>query len=92
MTRRSARTNNVREALALVERGEAAAGIVYATDARISRKVRIVGAFPEATHPPISYHAAIITGRATVEARRFFEFLRSDAMKTVFRRHGFQAK
>lgn len=92
VTGRSARTNNVREALALVERGEAAAGIVYATDAKISRKVRIVGAFPAASHPPISYHAAIITGRATAEALRFYEFLCSDAMKSVFRRHGFQAR
>ena len=87
---RSARTNNVREALVLVERGEAAAGIVYATDAKISRKVRTIGAFSEATHPPISYHAAIITGRATAEVRRYFEFLHSKAMKAVFRRHGFR--
>jgi molybdate transport system substrate-binding protein len=92
VTRRSARTNNVREALALVERGEAAAGIVYATDAKISRKVRIVGEFPEASHPPISYHAAIITGRGTADALRFYEFLQSKPMKAVFRRHGFRVQ
>ena len=90
---RSARTNNVREALAFVERGEAAAGIVYATDAKLSgEKIRLIGTFPETSHPPISYHAAIITGHASADIIRFFEFLRSETMKPVFRRHGFQVK
>jgi molybdate transport system substrate-binding protein len=92
VTKRAARTNNVREALALVERGEAAAGIVYVTDAKVSRRVRIIGAFPEASHPPISYHAAIITGRMNPDVQQFFEFLRSKAAKTVLRRHGFRVK
>lgn len=91
VTKRAARTNNVREALALVERGEAAAGIVYVTDAMVSHKVRIIDAFPEASHPPISYHAAIITGRMNADVRRFFEFLQSKSAKETFRRHGFRA-
>lgn len=92
VTRRTARTGNVRKALALVEQGEAAAGIVYATDAKISRRVRIIAEFPEASHPPISYHAVIITGRVTDDTRRFFAFLQSRPMKAVFRRHGFRTK
>ena len=91
VTNRAARTNNVREALALVERGEAAAGIVYVTDAMISHRVRIIGAFPAASHPPISYHAAIITGRMNPDVQRFFDFLRSKTAQEIFRRHGFEA-
>lgn len=89
LSRRAARTNNVRETLALVERGEAAAGIVYATDAAISRRVRTVATFPEASHPPIRYRAAIVTGRATADVKRYFEFLSSDPAAKVFLRHGF---
>jgi molybdate transport system substrate-binding protein len=92
VTARTVRTGNVREALALVERGEAAAGIVYATDAAISQSVRLIGTFPEDSHPPIAYFAAIIAGRDSPKSRRYFEFLRSKAMRPVFRRHGFQVK
>ena len=86
---RSARTRDVRAALALVGRGEAAAGIVYATDAAASRKVRTVGTFPTASHRPIVYPVALVKGRADAEARRFYGFLLSPAAGTIFARHGF---
>jgi molybdate transport system substrate-binding protein len=86
---RTARTNNVREALALVERGEAGAGIVYATDAAISGKVRTIALFPEATHPRIVYYAVAVAGHSTSAVRRYFAFLASEAAAEVLRKHRF---
>ena len=87
--RRAARARDVRAALALVERGEAAAGIVYATDVRISRKVRIAGTFPRGSHAPITYTAALVRGRDDDAARKFHTFLTSPPALDVFARHGF---
>ncbi len=86
---RVARAANVRAALVLVERGEAAAGIVYATDAAISRKVRVVGVFPPSSHSPIVYPAAVIAGAATPEVDRFFRFLASPEARKAWTRQGF---
>lgn len=85
---RVARTADVRAALALVARGEAAAGITYATDAAISAKVRIVGAFPPDSHPKVSYQGAIVAGAAGPAAARFLAYLGAGAMD-IFARHGF---
>ncbi len=63
-----ASAENVRAALALVERGAAPLGIVYATDARASKLVRIVGTFPANTHPPITYPLARL--KASTNTRR----------------------
>ena len=81
--------HHVRAALALVERGEAAAGIVYATDAAGSTRVVVVAAFPSDSHPPILYPVAIVAGRDRPEVRRFFAFLTSAEAMTVFIAHGF---
>jgi molybdate transport system substrate-binding protein len=78
----------VRTALAFVARGEASLGIVYATDARLEEKVRVIGIFPESSHPPITYPIAL-TKSARPEAARFAEFLRGDAARAVFEREGF---
>jgi len=86
---RTAPAADVRGALALVERGEATAGIVYATDAAISKRVRIAGVFPEDSHPAIVYEAAIVAGRSRTEVSRFFRFLGSETAAQVFARHGF---
>ena len=88
---RLAQTENVRSALAFVERGDAAAGIVYATDARATGKVAVAGIFPANSHPPISYPAALIRG-APPEARDFFRFLQSKAARAIFARRGFVTK
>ena len=86
---RAVRAADVRAALALVDRGEAAAGVVYATDAAISPRVRIVGRFPAASHPPIVYPLALVGARASDAALRFYEHLRGAAAAEVFRAHGF---
>lgn len=90
LTGRIARAENVRAALALVERGEAPLGIVYATDARASRRVRVVADFPAASHPPIVYPVALL-GTADGEADDFYRFLLSDEAKAIFAAHGFSA-
>jgi molybdate transport system substrate-binding protein len=86
---RIARGESVRAALALVERGEAPFGIVYATDARASRKVRVVGVFPAASHPPITYPIATLRNATSADAEGLRRFLVSPAGKAIFRRYGF---
>lgn len=84
-----ARAENVRAALALVERGEAPLGIVYATDARASNKVMVVGTFPAASHPPIRYPIARLARSTNPEAEGFRHFLLSPKGKAIFARFGF---
>lgn len=84
-------TADVRAALALVERGEAPAGIVYATDAAASSGVVIVGDFPDDSHPPITYPLALIRG-AGDDARNFYLYLRGDEARAIFTRFGFTAR
>jgi molybdate transport system substrate-binding protein len=83
-----AMTANVRAALTLVARGEAPLGIVYATDAKVEPGVKIVGVFPEDSHPPIIYPAAVTTG-AKPDATPYLAFLRSQAAKSIFEGYGF---
>lgn len=88
---RIARVDNVRGALALVERGEARLGIVYATDARVSRRVRIVGTFPRASHPPVHYPMARLKSSRNADAEGFRRFLLSAQGRAVIARFGFIA-
>jgi molybdate transport system substrate-binding protein len=83
-----AMTDNVRAALLLVSRGEAALGIVYETDAKVDPGVRIVGTFPEESHPPVTYPVAA-TANAKPETTSYLSFLRSQAAKSVFETYGF---
>ncbi len=84
-----ARGENVRAALALVERGEASLGIVYATDARASSRVRVVGTFPATAHPPIRYPIARLARSRNPEAEGFRRFLLSPRGKAILARFGF---
>ncbi len=81
---------NVRATLALVERGEAALGIVYATDARISKAVRMVAPFPTGSHPPIIYPIARLRSSRNGDAEGFRRFLLSREGKAIFARYGFR--
>ncbi len=87
-----ARTDNVRAALLLVERGEAPFGIVYGTDAAASGKVQIAGTFPADTHEPVSYPIAIVAKHDRPEVRRFLEFLGGPEAQRVYRSSGFSFK
>lgn len=84
-----ARAENVRAALNFVTRGEAPLGIVYRTDAMADRKVRIVGVFPAATHPPIVYPAALLKAAQGPDPAAFFGFLQSAPAQKIFRKYGF---
>lgn len=83
---------NVRAGLALVERGEAPLGIVYATDAKASAKVGVVGAFPANSHPPITYPVARLKASTNPDAEAFRRFLISREGKAIFVRYGFLAR
>jgi len=80
---------NVRAALALVERGEAPLGIVYTTDAMASDAVEVLETFPETSHPPIRYPAAVLAGSTHTDAAGFLAFIGSDKARRIFARHGF---
>lgn len=84
-----ARAENVRAALALVERGEAPLGIVYATDAKASKAVRVIGTFPVASHLPITYPVALLTASTNRDADPFRRFLVSREGRAIFARYGF---
>jgi molybdate transport system substrate-binding protein len=81
-------TDNVRGALAAVVAGNVDAAIVYRTDARISREVRVAYEVPRAEGPRIAYLFAMVKD-AQPSARRFFAYLQSQRAKDIFRKHGF---
>ena len=88
---RLAPAENVRAAMALVERRAAPLGIVYATDARASKRVRVVGHFPASSHTPIRYPIAILKASRHRDAAGFRAFLLSSEGRAIFARHGFSA-
>ncbi len=86
------RAENVRAALRFIETGDAAAGIVYGTDAKAAaRNVIVVGTFPEGSHTLISYPAAVLAGKASGPGQSFLDFLNEDAARRVFAQAGFGA-
>ncbi|MDU8925190.1 molybdate ABC transporter substrate-binding protein [Pasteurellaceae bacterium LIM206] len=87
-----ARAKNVRDALRLVEQGESPLGVVYATDAAITDKVKTVAVFPDGSHPAVEYPVAIIKDHDNKESRDFYNFLTSDSAKTIYKKFGFSTK
>lgn len=81
-------TEDVRTALAFVERAECSLGIVYKTDAQLSKKVKVIATFPANSHSPIEYPGAL-TKNAADEAKNVWAFLQSEEAKVVFIRYGF---
>jgi molybdate transport system substrate-binding protein len=89
---RLAPMNDVRSALVMVERGEAPLGLVYATDAAVSKKVRIAGMFPAGCHPPIVYPVAAVSAGKVNEARKFIDFLKSPEAGAIFKKYAFDVR
>jgi molybdate transport system substrate-binding protein len=81
---------DVKEVLTWVESGDADAGIVYTTDAKISTKVKVVATAPADSHTPVVYPAAVInTSKQPNEAKTFLKYLSGDKAKAVFEKYGF---
>jgi len=89
---RIAPAKDVRAGLALVERGESPLGIVYASDAVISDKVRVIGTFPADSHPRISYPVAALKTANSQAARQFIKFLSAPEAKAIWTKYGFEAQ
>jgi molybdate transport system substrate-binding protein len=86
---RLAQTDNVRAALALVSRGEAPLGVVYESDAKSDPGVKVVGTFPQASHPPVIYPFAVTAEAKGEGGQRFLSYLRSRAARRFFEAQGF---
>src|SRR5215475_7215280 len=84
-----AQAENVRAALLLVSRGEAPLGIVYQTDAAADPDVKIVGTFPDDTHPPIIYPIALTANGNHRDATAFLDYIKSSKAKPLFEAQGF---
>ena len=93
LARKVVPTENVRATLAAVESGNVDAGVVYRTDAAISKQVRIAFEIPAALGPAISYPSALVKGAPREkEALSFLAYLGSPAARAVFVRYGFLVK
>ena len=81
---------DVRSTLAYVESGEVDVGIVYQTDAGLSKKVRIIYQFPDSSHSPIVYPAAVLrnTGHKVL-AQAFLDYLQTAEVAAIFEKYGF---
>nr|WP_294547514.1 molybdate ABC transporter substrate-binding protein [uncultured Rhodopila sp.] len=89
---RLARTDDVRAGLLLVERGEAPAGIVYGTDAAVSKAVMVAGIFPASSHDPITYPFAVVKSGDTPDAHALLTFLAGPEAREVFVSRGFKVE
>ncbi len=81
---------DVRQALTYVETGSAEAGIVYATDAAIGKKVKVVAEIPEDLTGPVRYPLVLLkAGEGRAAAQSFYRYLSSPAAAKVFQKYGF---
>jgi len=81
--------NNVRAALALVERNETPYGIVYGSDAVASDKVQVVGRFPASSHKPVEYPMAMVKDRDNAAVKAFYDYLKGPQAAGIFKHYGF---
>lgn len=83
---------DVRGALALVERSEAPLGIVYGSDAVASKGVKVVGTFPEDSHQKVEYPIAVIDGHKNATVSAFYDYLKGPQASEIFKRYGFTTR
>ncbi|EBX5209813.1 molybdate ABC transporter substrate-binding protein, partial [Salmonella enterica subsp. enterica] len=83
---------DVRGALALVERNEAPLGIVYGSDAVASKGVNVVATFPEDSHKKVEYPIAIVEGHKNATVSAFYDYLKGPQASAIFKRYGFTTK
>jgi len=90
LARKTARTSDVRSALALIQRAEVPFGIVYRSDVIAVKDVNVIGTFPKSSHPPIIYPLSIVKKFETPAVRMFYDYLRSKKAETIFDKFGFE--
>ena len=84
-----AMAENVRATLSFVARGETPLGIVYETDAKVEPKVKIIGVFPDGSHPPVVYPIAALSTTTNAASLKYLNFLRTAPAKAIFEKYGF---
>ena len=84
-----ARASNVRAALALVELGEAPLGIVYGTDAKVAKNIKVVATFPATSHKAIEYPIALVKQQSRPVVKAFYHYLQTPAAQKIFEKYGF---
>lgn len=81
-------SKDVRETMRVVEMAGADLGVVYKTDALLSKELNIVGVFPAETHSPVVYTIGVVKG-ASEDAAKFQDFLLSPKAADIFAKYGF---
>lgn len=89
---RLASAEDVRGALALVERNETPLGIVYGSDAVVGKGVKVVGTFPEGSHKKVEYPMAIVDGHNNAEVKAFYAYLKGPQAAAIFKQYGFTTR
>lgn len=83
--------SDVRQVLAWVENGDVDCGVVYATDAALSDKIKLVCEAPKNSHKPVIYPAVVLkSSKHTAEAEEFLNFLSTSEIEKVFTKYGFE--
>lgn len=85
--------NSIRSTLSAVESGNAEVGLVYATDAALSKRVKVLATAPQGSHQPIVYPIALVTHSAHPDAAKaFIQFLTSEPAQETFKNFGFGSR
>ena len=83
--------SDVRQVLTWVESGEVDCGVVYMTDAKISKKIKVVCEAPKKAADPVIYPVAVLKdSRHQKEAQKFVDYLKTDEILKLFESYGFQ--
>jgi molybdate transport system substrate-binding protein len=82
--------SSVRQVLQFVESGNVDAGVVYGTDAKTSKQVKVVATASENLHSPIVYPVAVLKNSKNIPAaKEYVQFLSNNQAREVFQKYGF---